>query len=137
MEKMLTKEVMTKSVVTIKNDETVLEACNKYKNFDVGCLVVIKDKTAIGIVTERDIIERAIVNQKNPEKTKVEEIMSGNIKTIFDVDSVEKAAETMKTYKIKKLPVIKENQDLVGIITIADIENVLPNFTTMFADKSK
>ena len=132
---MITKEIMTDQVVTIKSDETVLEACNKYKNYDVGCLIVIKENSIIGIITERDIIERAIVNQKNPEETKVEEIMSENIKTIFDTDTIEKAAEKMKMYKLKKLPVITKDENLVGIVTVTDLANVLPKIAKTSTDE--
>ena len=114
---------MTDHVVTIESNETILDACNKYKNYDVGCLIVTKENNIVGILTERDIIERGIVKQKKPEETKVEEIMSEGIKTIFDTDSVEEAAKKMKMYKIKKLPVITKEEDLVGILTVTDISN--------------
>lgn len=132
---MLTKEVMTDHVVTIESDKTILEACNKYKNYEVGCLIVTKEKSIVGILTERDIIERAITEQKNPQETKVEEIMSEGIKTIYDTDPVEKAAEKMKMHKLKKLPVINEAEDLVGIITVADISNALPKITKMLKEE--
>jgi len=132
---MLTKEVMTDHVVTIESDKTILEACNKYKNYEVGCLIVTKENNIVGILTERDIIERAIVTQKNPEEIKVEEIVTEGIKTIYDTDSVEKAAEKMKMYKLKKLPVITEAEDLVGIITATDISNALPKITKMLKEE--
>ena len=131
---MLIKDVMTDHVITIESNESILEACNKYKNYDVGCLIVTKENSIVGIITERDIIERAIVNQKNPEETKVEEIMSEEIKTIYDTDSIEKAAEKMKMYKLKKLPVITKEEDLVGIITATDIANTLPKITKMIKE---
>jgi len=120
---MIIKDIMTDHVVTIESNETILDACNKYKNYDVGCLIVTKENNIVGILTERDIIERGIVKQKKPEETKVEEIMSEGIKTIFDTDSVEEAAKKMKMYKIKKLPVITKEEDLVGILTVTDISN--------------
>jgi len=132
---MLTKDVMTDHVVTIESNETILEACNKYKNYEVGCLIVTKEKSIVGILTERDIIERGIVEEKNPQETKVEEIMTEGIKTIYDTDTIEKAAEKMKMYRLKKLPVINEAEDLVGIITATDISNVLPKITKMLKEE--
>lgn len=125
---MLVNELMVKNVVTIESNKTVLEACKKYKDQGVGCLVVMKNGILIGIVTERDIIERIIVDQKNPKKVKVEDIMSKNIKTIHASAKIEKAADIMKKNKIKKLPVILNNK-IVGIITVTDIANILPNFS--------
>jgi len=125
---MFVSEIMIKDVVSIQSDDTVMDACKTYKDKGVGCLVVMKKNLVVGIVTERDIIERVIVDQKNPKKAKVEEIMSKNIKTIHASATIEKAADIMKKNHIKKLPVILNNE-IVGIITVTDIANVLPHFS--------
>lgn len=62
---MLIQDIMTKSVVTIDCNETVLNACKSYKDYKVGCLVVMDKKIIVGIVTERDIIERAILADRD------------------------------------------------------------------------
>jgi CBS domain-containing protein len=125
---MLVKDIMTPNVVTIESGESVLEACKRYKDFGVGCLVVMNNKLVVGILTERDIIERILVDEKNPKQTNVEDIMSKNIKTIHAAARIEQAAEIMKTYKIKKLPVILNNE-IVGIVTATDIANNMQNFS--------
>jgi CBS domain-containing protein len=130
---MLVKEIMTKNVVTIDADASVFDACMMYKEKKVGCLVVIDNETCVGIVTERDLIERSICQHQNPEKTKVHEIMSKNIKVVYALDTVEKALETMKQYKIKKLPVIS-SEKVVGIITITDIAESRPEISKRFMD---
>ena len=128
-------EIMIKNVVTIDTDVTIVDACQTYKERGVGCLVVMKDNLVVGIVTERDIIERVLVDQKNPKKTKIKDIMSKNIKTIHSTATVEKAAEIMKKNRIKKLPVIRNNE-IVGIVTVTDIANILPNFSkTMIEER--
>lgn len=121
-------EIMVKDVVSIQSDNTVIDACNAYKKQGVGCLVVMKNNLLVGIVTERDIIERVIIDQKNPKKAKVEEIMSKNIKTVHASATIEKAADIMKKNRIKKLPVILNNE-IVGIITVTDIANILPHIS--------
>jgi len=126
---MLVSEIMSKNVVTVESEESVLEACKIYKDRGVGCLVVMREGLILGILTERDIIERVIIEEKNPDKTTVEDIMSKNIKTVHASTSVEKAIEIMKEYKIKKLPVILNNE-IFGIVTITDIANAIPNFAT-------
>ena len=125
---MFVSEIMIKDVVSIQSDDTVMDACKTYKDKGVGCLVVMKKNLVVGIVTERDIIERVIIDQKNPKKAKVEEIMSKNIKTVHASATIEKAADIMKKNHIKKLPVILNNE-IVGIITVTDIANVLPHFS--------
>jgi CBS domain-containing protein len=130
---MLVKEIMTKNVVTIEADASVFDACMMYKEKKVGCLVVVDDETCVGIVTERDLIERSICQRRDPEKTKVREIMSQNIKVVYALDTVEKALETMKQYKIKKLPVIS-SEKVVGIVTITDIAEARPEISKRFME---
>jgi len=133
---MFVKDIMAKKVISIEHDETVLGACNKYKEYRVGSLVVVNAGVIVGIITERDIIERVVVKQKNPKKTKVEDIMSKNIITIHASAKIEQAAELMRKHKIKKLPVILNNE-FVGIITVTDLANIMPNVTKALADESK
>ncbi|HIG99043.1 MAG TPA: CBS domain-containing protein [Thermoplasmata archaeon] len=130
---MLVKEIMAKQVITIEADESVLEACMIYKEKKVGCLVVTKGESCVGIVTERDLIERTICQQRDPETTKVHEIMSSGIKVVDALDTVEKALETMKHYKIKKLPVISAEK-VVGIITVTDIAKARPDLSERFME---
>lgn len=130
---MLVGEVMTKGVVSIDGNDTVLNACLKYRDKKIGCLIVTENEQCVGIITERDIIERAVCQVRDPEKTKVKEIMSSDIKSIHPLDNIEKAIDKMNKYKIKKLPVISDNS-LVGIITIADIGRSKPELTERFME---
>ncbi len=130
---MLVKEIMIRQVITIDVDATVFDACEVYKEKKVGCLVVTKQESCIGIVTERDLIERTICQHRDPMATRVHEIMSPEIKVINALDTVEKALETMKQHKIKKLPVILSNK-VVGIITITDIAKARPDLSERFME---
>ena len=127
---MLVSEIMSKDVVTVENTKSVFEACNIYRDCGVGSLVVMREGIVVGILTERDIIERVIVDQKDPRDTKVEDIMSKDIKTVHASARVEKAVEIMRENKIKKLPVILNN-NIFGIVTITDIANILPDISKL------
>lgn len=115
---------MTKKIETIQSHETVFEACNKYKKHNVGSLVVVKDEIIVGIITERDVIEKVVLKGKNTKITNVGEIMTPNLKTIPSLSNIEDASNLMKEYKIKKLPVVY-NDNLVGIITETDISHAI------------
>jgi len=121
---MQVQEIMTKNVISIKPGDSVLEACEKYSVHKVGSLVVKDNDLIVGILTERDVIESMIVTEGNPKQTKVQEIMSSNIKTIHALAPIEKAADIMKEEHIKKLPVVLNNE-IVGIVTETDITNVI------------
>ena len=127
---MLVEEVMAKEVVDIDCNKTVYEACKKYSENKVGCLVVMDNNIIVGIITERDIIERVILQNKDPNKIKIVEIMSQNIKTVHALSPIEKAAEIMRENNIKKLPVILNNE-IVGIITVTDISQAVSAFSEL------
>ncbi|MBN2066586.1 MAG: CBS domain-containing protein [Candidatus Thermoplasmatota archaeon] len=126
---MLVEEAMTKNVITIHKEKTVLDACNMYQERKVGCLLVTDSQgDCVGIVTERDIIERTICAHYNPEQTQVCNIMTSDIKTVPAKAKLEKAVEIMNEYNIKKLPVLQEGE-VVGIITVTDLSRALPQLT--------
>ena len=125
---MLVEEVMTKNVVTIDCNKSVYDACKSYSQHHVGSLVVMDKNIIVGIVTERDTIERVIVEGKNPKKTKIKEIMSPNIRTVHALAPLEKAAKIMRDNHIKKLPVILNNE-IVGMITETDLTQTIDAFS--------
>ena len=130
---MLVEEVMTKNVITIDRDKTVYDACNMYKDYKVGCLIVTDKGKCVGIITERDLIERTVCLRRDPEKTRVNDIMSSNIKTIHPLDTIEKTLEIMKKNNIKKLPAVSKG-DIVGIITITDISKARSDLSNRFIE---
>jgi len=99
----------------------------------LAALLFMDKKIIVGIVTERDIIERAILADRDPKTTLVRDIMSANIKTVHALAPVEKAAEIMGENNIKKLPVILNNE-MVGIITVTDISRAIPAFSEAIDD---
>ena len=117
---MFVKDVMTNKIVSIDSNETIESASNKYRDFKIGCLMVTDGDDVVGIVTERDFIERTICMGIDPKTTKIKEIMSSDVKTINSDDSIADAVDVLKQNKIKKLPVVSDN-GIVGIITITDI----------------
>ncbi len=112
------KDFMTTNVITISVNETVLYAAKLMHQQDVGDLVVMDGSMPKGIVTERDLVRR-IMALKKPLDTKVSEIMSDPLITIEDKASIRDAARKMVKYKIRRLPVTK-NDALVGIIVSSD-----------------
>ena len=112
------KDIMTKDVVSIRCDSTVLEAAELMSDTQLGCLVVVDSEAPVGIVTERDIVRR-VVAKKLPLGTKVSEVMSTSLITVDPDASLKEAARLMSSNKIRRLPVSKDNK-LVGIVVAAD-----------------
>jgi CBS domain-containing protein len=124
---MLVKDIMVKNVKSINYDKTVFDACMKFTEDNISSLVVVNNGLIVGIITERDIIKRVVINEKNPTTTTIEEIMSKNIITIHASAKIEQATELMKKHNIKKLPVLLNNE-FVGIISITDLANNMATF---------
>jgi len=133
---MLVEEIMTKKVVRIESKESIYNACKQFSNKKVGSLVVFDNEIIVGIITERDTIEKVILNKKDPVKTKVSEVMTPNIKTVHALAPLEKAAKIMKENNIKKLPVILNN-DIVGIITETDLSRTINAFSEAIDELSE
>jgi len=124
---MFIKDIMTSDIVTVDANQSIRQAGTIYKEKKVGSLLVIENNDIIGLVTERDFIERAICLDKDMNSTKIKEIMTEDVKTIDVNERVEKAIEMFKKFNIKKLPVTN-NDTLVGIVTITDIAYSRPTF---------
>jgi len=114
------KEVM-KNIKTISPDETVKEAASTMSKNHIGSLVVINGKKrVVGIITERDIIDKVTAKDKTASRVRIEDIMSPKVITIDANSLIDDAVYLMVKHKIKKLPVL-DNDELVGIITSTDI----------------
>lgn len=103
--------------VTIDKDQTVGDALNMMKEFKIGGIPVVKkDNTLIGIVTNRDLRF-----QSNMNKPISKVMTSENLITTSASTDLEKASATLQKYKIEKLPVVDENNKLIGLLTYKDI----------------
>jgi CBS domain-containing protein len=118
------KEVMTRDVCTARKNESLLNASRKMIEFGVGSIIIVEDGKPIGIVTERDILEKVVSRNRIPSKVTLEDIMSSPLITIKPTTSLRNAAEMMRRRGIRRLPVVDDKGKLVGIITDNDILSV-------------
>lgn len=110
------KELMTKNLVTVQPDEDVNYAFYLLKKYDIRQLPVVSSEGLIGIVTERDL--RMLI-EKPP--IKIRSAMSTNVFKVSDNTSAVSAARLIQERKINALPVVNDENQLVGIITVTDI----------------
>jgi signal-transduction protein with cAMP-binding, CBS, and nucleotidyltransferase domain len=110
---------------TANTEDTVETISNKMKDNQVGSVVIVNEKNhPIGIVTERDIIRRIIADGKDPKTTKVNDIKTTSLISIDPETNLYDAALIMTKYRIRRLPVVKDNT-LYGIITSDDLVRYL------------
>jgi CBS domain-containing protein len=122
---MLVKDVMNREVKTIEPGESMLEAAKMMNEFRTGCLVVVRDTRLVGIVTERDIMEKVVAEDRRASEFKVSQVMTRDPVMIEDDKDISEAVEVMSKSHVKKLPVISDHK-LVGILTAADLARVQP-----------
>jgi CBS domain-containing protein len=118
-------ELMSKkNVVSIQSNSeiTALDISKLMVKNKVGSVLVLNSANLpIGIITERDIIKKVCVTNTLPNEMKADKIMSSPLITIMSYDSIETAAQKMSNYKIKRLPVLEENQQIASILSLTDI----------------
>jgi Predicted signal-transduction protein containing cAMP-binding and CBS domains len=116
-------EVMVNDVVALHRDVSAYDAVELMNKNRIGCLVVINSEGVVGILTERDLLERVLEQCKNPKETKVSEIMTRQVIVGKSDMQLAEATELMFEKKVKKLPIVEGNR-LVGLITLTDIARV-------------
>jgi CBS domain-containing protein len=113
-------ELMTKDVQTVTPDTDLVTVAKQMKSLDVGVIPVVEGQQLVGLITDRDIVIRAIAAGVAVEQAQVREYMSPSPTTVSPNDSVQDAAEIMAREQIRRLPVV-EGGKLVGIVSIGDV----------------
>jgi CBS domain-containing protein len=113
-------EIMTADVQTVTPDTDLMTVARYMKDLDVGVIPVVEGQQLVGLITDRDIVIRAIATGKQPKESQVREHMSPSPTTVAPNDDVTRAAEIMAREQIRRLPVV-EGGKLVGIVSIGDV----------------
>ena len=130
------EDVMVKEVVTIDANKTAKDAADMMNRYEIGCLIVVRKGKAIGIMTERDLLKRVISEARNPDTTKVKDIMSKPLIVVEGDTELEDAARLMFKMKIKKLPIVQQGK-LSGLVTLTDLARFQPQMIKILKQLSK
>jgi CBS domain-containing protein len=114
------EEIMTTKPRTVNVDDTVLQAAQVMRDNDIGDVIVFEDGQGTGIVTDRDIVVRAVAEGRDLESTTVGEIATTGVQAIEPGASVDDALRMMREHDIRRLPVVK-NGSLAGIVSLGDL----------------
>jgi len=114
------RDAMTPGVQSVGLDETVAAAAAAMAKNDVGALPVVKGAKLVGMVTDRDIVMRAVAQGADTETVTVGEVASGAIHTVDPDQDLEQALRQMAEHQVRRLPVV-ERGELVGILAQADV----------------
>ena len=117
-------DVMTRNLVVAQPDDTVASVAKQMKEWDVGPIPIVEDtvtKKLVGVVTDRDLAMKVVAEGKDPNTTKVREVMTEDIVTCGENDDIQETMEAMSQHQLRRILVVDAENNLVGIIAQADI----------------
>src|SRR4051812_32266960 len=119
---MQVKDVMTRGAECARPDDTLQEAARRMKDLDVGPLPVCGDNDRlVGMLTDRDIVVRAVAEGHDPRTVKVRDAMTEGVSYCFEDDDVAEAARLMREKQIRRLVVLNRDKRLAGIVSLGDL----------------
>lgn len=116
----IVRAFMTKGVLTIERDATVLEAAKSMTELNIGSLLVTEEDSPVGIITERDILSKVVADELQPKTLQVSEVMSASIISIEGDQKVSEALRIMGENGIKHL-VVTDEGEVVGMFSLANL----------------
>lgn len=118
------KEWMSSPVITISQEDTVLEAAKLMDKHVIGSLPVVDGENPVGILTERDLIRRVISKEQDPKQIQVKDCMTKDIVAIDEDAGLMKISQLMHKNYFRRL-IIMKHKKVVGIITAKDLIRIL------------
>ncbi|MBM7080329.1 CBS domain-containing protein [Micromonospora humida] len=113
-------EFMTTRLVTMDGNDTLAAAAQEMRDSAIGDVVVTNGDDVVGIVTDRDITVRGVAEDRDPSRTRLQEIISRDVITVSQYDDAVAAADLMRTYAVRRLPVVDDGR-LVGLVSMGDL----------------
>jgi len=114
-------EIMTRSIATVQRDETLQAAAKRMQEMDVGSLPVLDGSAVAGMITDRDIAVRGVAEGRIPQESLVADVMTEDLRFCRADDAVEQVMAEMGDLQVRRLPVLDAENQIVGIVSLADI----------------
>ena len=117
------RDLMTEDPVTLSADTSLVDAARAMRDEDVGDVIVLKadGRGLCGMVTDRDIVIRAVAEGRDPSETKLDEVCSHEVISARPEDSVQNAVQIMREHSVRRLPVVDDNGSPVGVVSLGDL----------------
>jgi CBS domain-containing protein len=114
-------ELMTRHVETVEPEATLKDAAQLMDDQDVGALPVCDNDRLVGIITDRDIIVRAVSAGVDPNRSRVADSMTSPILYCYEDQDVEEVRQMMQDKKVRRLPVLDRSRRMIGIVSNSDV----------------
>ncbi len=134
-------ELCNRDVVTATRDLTIVEAARLMREHHVGCLIVIEEIEGrvrpAGILTDRDIVIEVLAKDVSPSEVTVGDAMTYTLLKVTEDENIFDIAQRMRCRGVRRVPVITNSGDLVGIIALDDLLGLLSQELTLLATITK
>ena len=119
-------ELISRNLIYINSDSNTIKAAILMRENNISCLVVKEKGEFVGIVTEKDIINKVVAEELYPGDIKIDDIMSKDLVSISTNDRIEDAAKLMRKKDVRRLIVLEDDR-VIGVITETDIARIVSN----------
>lgn len=114
-------EVMTSAPVTVEPQASVTSVARMMRDEDVGAVLVTEGERLRGLVSDRDLVVRALAGGGDPNRTTVAEACSEDLVTVGPDDDLTLVVQVMREHAIRRVPVVDDDQHAVGIVSLGDL----------------
>lgn len=115
------REIMTRDVRVASPEDTLQLAAQLMEKDDFGALPIGENDRLVGMLSDRDIVIRAVARGLSPNACKVRDVMSTDVKYVYEDESVAQVARNMSELQVRRLPVLNRDKRLVGIVSLGDL----------------
>ena len=115
------RDVMTPDPKCVSERDSILQAARIMRDEDTGVVPVVDGKKVIGVITDRDIVVRVVADGKDLNSVKINEVMTKQVRSVKEDQSVDDVLKLMSGSEIRRVPVVNQGNEIVGIISIGDL----------------
>jgi CBS domain-containing protein len=118
---MIVRDVMTVAVKMVRPDTAISDIAKLMRDQDIGAVPVVENEKLIGMVTDRDIVVRAVAESRTPSRTTARSVMSERMLYCFADQNIEEVLDNMGDQQVRRLAVVDRDKRLVGVVSIGDL----------------
>ena len=115
------RDVMTPNPECVSDKDSLRDVARIMKDQDTGVVPVVDGKKIVGLITDRDIVVRGLAAGRDLANTRVNELMTKDVRSVREDSTVQDALDLMGNAEIRRVPVVNGNNELVGIVSLGDI----------------
>ena len=115
------KHIMTRDVEAISQEATLREAADRMAELDVGFLPICQGEMPVGVITDRDIVVRGVAAGRDPQKTRIADVMTLDVERLPDDTDIREAARLMKEKQIRRVIVEDGEGHICGVVSLGDL----------------